>query len=135
MVDNRSRESRSALMSRIAGKDTKPELIVRRLLHGLGYRFRLHVKGLPGTPDLVFPRRKMAIFVHGCFWHNHGCLKGRPPKSRLDYWLPKLEANKRRDASKTAHMHALGWKTFVVWQCKTRNLSELQEILVEFLDQ
>ncbi|HTN69750.1 MAG TPA: very short patch repair endonuclease [Methylomirabilota bacterium] len=135
MADNRTPESRSALMARIGGKNTKPELVVRRLLHGLGYRFRLHAKGLPGTPDLVFAGRRKAIFVHGCFWHAHGCSIGRPPKSRLDYWLPKLEANKRRDAAKTADLKELGWKTFVVWQCTTKNLDELEENLVDFLEE
>jgi DNA mismatch endonuclease (patch repair protein) len=122
-------------MARIGGKNTQPELVVRRLLHGLGYRFRLHVKGLPGTPDLVFPGRRKVIFVHGCFWHAHGCLIGRPPKSRVDYWLPKLEANKRRDAARSVDLKELGWKTFVVWQCRTRNLDELEKTLVDFLDQ
>lgn len=92
MADNRTPASRSALMARIGGKNTTPELVVRRLLHGMGYRFRLHRKELPGTPDIVFPGRRKAIFVHGCFWHAHGCSIGRPPKSRLDYWLPKLDA-------------------------------------------
>ena len=88
MADNRSPESRSALMSRIGGKDTAPELTVRKLLHGMGYRFRLHRKDLPGTPDIVLPGRKKAIFVHGCFWHAHGCKIGKMPNSKQDYWLP-----------------------------------------------
>ena len=85
-------------------KDTEPEWAVRRLLHGLGYRYRLHRKDLPGKPDLVFPSRRKAIFVHGCFWHSHGCRYGRPPKSRLEYWLPKLKRNMKRDANKRAEL-------------------------------
>jgi DNA mismatch endonuclease (patch repair protein) len=134
MTDNRSAESRSALMARIGGKNTAPELAVRRLLHGLGFRFRLHPKNLPGTPDIAFPSRRKAIFVHGCFWHAHGCRIGRPPKSRLDYWLPKLEANTRRDAIKVAELEAIGWTAFTVWQCQTRKLDELAGTLIAFLD-
>lgn len=121
-------------MARIGGKDTAPELAVRRLVHGLGYRFRLHPKNLPGTPDIAFPSRRKAIFVHGCFWHAHGCGIGRPPKSRLDYWLPKLEANVRRDAIKVAELEVMGWTAFTVWQCQTKKLDELAGTLVAFLD-
>ncbi len=121
-------------MSRIGGANTTPELAVRRLLHGLGYRFRLHRKSLPGTPDIVFPGRHKVIFVHGCFWHAHGCTIGRPPKSRLDYWLPKLEANRRRDEAKTGALHAMGWATLTVWQCQTKHLDDLTGSLVAFLD-
>jgi DNA mismatch endonuclease (patch repair protein) len=134
MTDNRTAESRSALMARIGGKDTAPELAVRRLLHGLGYRFRLHPKNLPGTPDIIFPSRRKAIFVHGCFWHAHGCRIGQPPKSRLDYWLPKLEANTRRDADKVAELEAIGWTALTVWQCQARKLDEVARLLVVFLD-
>ncbi len=133
MTDNRTVESRGVLMGRIGGKNTVPELTVRRLLHGLGYRFRLHRKALPGTPDIVFPGRRKAIFVHGCFWHGHGCSIGRPPKSRLDYWLPKLEANKLRDQAKRAELAAIGWKTFIVWQCQIKQIDELADVLVAFL--
>ncbi len=133
MTDNRTVESRSALMGRIGGKNTAPELTVRRLLHGLGYRFRLHRKALPGTPDIVFPGRRKAIFVHGCFWHGHGCSIGRPPKSRLDYWLPKLDANKLRDEAKRAELAAIGWKTLTVWQCQIKQIDELADVLIAFL--
>ena len=105
MADNRSPESRSALMSRIGGKDTAPELTVRKLLHGMGYRFRLHRKDLPGTPDIVLPGRKKAIFVHGCFWHAHGCKIGKLPNSKQDYWLPKLR--KRPYANIARHLSLL----------------------------
>jgi DNA mismatch endonuclease (patch repair protein) len=134
MTDNRTAESRSALMARIGGKNTTPEQIVRRRLHGLGYRCRLHAKNLPGKPDIVFPGRRKAIFVHGCFWHGHGCKIGQPPKSRLDYWAPKLEANRVRDAVKEAELRALGWDTLTVWQCQFRTLDALTDAMVAFLD-
>ena len=120
-------------MSRIGSKNTAPELIVRRILHRLGYRYRLHGKGLPGTPDIVFQRRKKAIFVHGCFWHAHGCKIGRPPKTRLEYWLPKLEANVRRDSETLTMMATMGWDVLTVWQCQTREPERLEAVLVDFL--
>ncbi len=134
MTDNRTAESRSALMARIGGKNTTPEQIVRRRLHGLGYRFRLHAKHLPGKPDIVFPGRRKAIFVHGCFWHAHGCKIGQPPKSRLDYWAPKLDANRTRDAAKEAELRAMGWGVVTVWQCQLRTLDALTDEMVAFLD-
>jgi DNA mismatch endonuclease (patch repair protein) len=121
-------------MARIGGKNTAPELIVRRLLHGAGYRFRLHRKDLPGTPDIVLPSRRAAIFVHGCFWHAHGCKIGRAPKSKLDYWLPKLTENKRRDEVKQAALEALEWRVLTVWQCEARNPLGVADILSVFLD-
>ncbi len=134
MVDTRTKEQRRRIMQAVRGKDTGPEWTVRRLLHGLGYRYRLHRKDLPGKPDLVFPDRKKAIFVHGCFWHAHGCRYGQPPKSRLDYWLPKLEQNKKRDAEKRAQLEALGWKVLTVWQCEIRDIEALTTALRAFLD-
>ena len=134
MVDTRTKKQRRRIMQAVQGKDTRPEWKVRRLLHGLGYRYRLHRKDLPGTPDLVFPRRRKTIFVHGCFWHAHGCQYGRPPKSRLDYWLPKLEQTKERDAEKSAGLEALGWKVLTVWQCETKDLDALTARLTAFLD-
>ena len=121
-------------MQAVKNKDTRPEWTVRRLLHSLGYRYRLHCRALPGRPDLVFPRRQKAILVHGCFWHAHGCRHGRPPKSRLDYWLPKLEQNRKRDAEKRARLEALGWQTLTVWQCQLRDLSALEDRLRAFLE-
>ena len=106
-------------MRRITKTDTKPELAVRRAAHRLGYRFRLHRRDLPGTPDLVFPRLRKVILVHGCFWHQHvGCRLARQPKSRLDYWLPKLERNRKRDAETQAALRKLGWDVLVVWECQ-----------------
>lgn len=133
MADNRTPASRSALMSRIGGKDTAPELLVRRRLHSLGYRFRLHCRDLPGTPDIVFPSRSKVIFVNGCFWHAHGCRIGRPPKSRPEFWLPKLERNRAKDARNKRDLRALGWAPLTVWQCQTRNLDRLEARLVSFL--
>jgi len=133
MADNRSPESRSALMSRIGGKDTAPEMAVRRLLHALGYRFRLHRRGLPGTPDIVFPSRRKAIFVNGCFWHAHGCRIGRPPKSHPEFWIPKLERNRMNDARNRRALRDSGWGVFTVWQCQTRFLDRLESRLVSFL--
>lgn len=135
MPDTRSPEQRRRIMQAVKSKDTKPEWIVRHLLHRLGYRYRLHVRDLPGKPDIVFTRRKKAIFVHGCFWHNHGCRIGQPPKSRPEYWLPKLEANKARDAAKEAELKELGWSVLVLWQCEIKDLPSLESRLRQFLGQ
>jgi len=135
MADNRSIASRSALMSRIGGKNTAPELIVRRMLHRLGYRFRLHRRDLPGTPDIVFPSRRKVVFVNGCFWHAHGCKIGRPPRSRLDFWEPKLERNRKKDSRDSRALRKLGWSVLTVWQCQTKLQNGLEERLVDFLGQ
>jgi DNA mismatch endonuclease (patch repair protein) len=122
-------------MQAVKSKDTGPELVVRRLLHAMGYRFRLHRKDLPGRPDIVLPKYRKAIFINGCFWHGHGCTKGRPPKSRLDYWRPKLESNVKRDRTKREQLETLGWGTFVVWQCETKNVDSLAKRLRAFVDE
>ena len=121
-------------MARIGSTNTQPEMVVRRLLHRMGRRFRLHRRDLPGTPDIVLPGSRKAIFVHGCFWHWHGCKIGNPPKSRPEYWLPKLRRNKDRDAEKAVALEAAGWDVLTVWQCETRQLAHLQERLSNFLD-
>lgn len=114
--------------------DTGPELVVRRLTHALGLRFRLHRRDLPGTPDLVLPRHRAAILVHGCFWHQHeGCRLARQPKSRLDYWLPKLARNVERDREAHAALEAAGWRCLTVWECETRDTEALRETLRRFL--
>ncbi|CAN0579472.1 unnamed protein product, partial [Laminaria digitata] len=113
MVDTRSPAQRRRIMQAVKSKDTKPELVVRRLLHSFGYRYRLHRKELPGKPDIVFPSRKKAVFVHGCFWHWHGCPKGQLPKSRLDYWQPKLAKNVERDRTKKEQLESLGRRVLV----------------------
>ena len=112
----------------------KPELAVRSMLHGLGYRFRLHVPSLPGRPDLVFASRKKIIDVRGCFWHQHrGCIDGRIPSSRISYWRPKLAGNKQRDQKNFRRLRALGWKVLVIWECETADLPSMRRRLVEFL--
>jgi DNA mismatch endonuclease (patch repair protein) len=136
MVDTLTRKERSDRMSRIRGKDTRPEVIVRRLVHGMGYRYRLHRRNLPGTPDLVFPGRKKVIFIHGCFWHRHSnprCKLARLPKSRLDFWRPKLNANRRRDMRNQSKLRDLGWKIFVVWECEIGDKEQLENRLDAFL--
>ncbi len=126
---------RSERMSRVRHKDTKPEMVVRRLTHSLGYRYRLHRRDLPGQPDVVFPSRRKIILVHGCFWHQHGCPIYRYPKSRLEFWAPKLERNVRRDRENQARLRELGWE-ILVWECqaKRKDTSDLAAQLQAFLD-
>jgi DNA mismatch endonuclease (patch repair protein) len=133
-MDTRTPEQRRRIMRAVKSKDTGPELTVRRLLYSLGYRYRLHRKGLPGSPDIVFVGRKKAIFVHGCFWHGHGCVKGRLPKSKLDYWQPKLEQNINRDRTKVEQIESLGWQSLIIWQCEMKDLDVLRNQLRIFLD-
>lgn len=112
-------EQRSRTMSRVRAKDTGPEVRVRRVAHRLGYRFRLHRSDLPGRPDLVFPRLRKVVLVHGCFWHGHDCRQGRKkPKTNAAYWLPKLERNRDRDAANLRGIRRLGWRPLVVWECQ-----------------
>lgn len=119
MVDRISPAQRSKNMSRIRSRDTKPELMLRSALFGLGLRYRLCRRDLPGTPDIVFVRDRLAIQVRGCFWHQHkGCRHGRVPKSRTDYWAPKLERTKKRDADNDRALQELGWRLIVVWECE-----------------
>ncbi|MEO2013547.1 MAG: DNA mismatch endonuclease Vsr [Fuerstiella sp.] len=121
MVDVHSPKQRSFNMSRIQGKDTKPELIVRSLVHQMGYRFRLHRKDLPGKPDLVLPRHGKIIFVHGCFWHMHRCRYGRvKPKTNAEFWQSKRTANVDRDRRNIRTLRRDGWQTLVIWECWTR---------------
>lgn len=120
MTDRLSPEARSRLMSRIRSRDTGPERAVRSILHGLGFRFRLHRRDLPGTPDIVLPGRGMVVFVHGCFWHGHRCKVDKMPKSRIDYWGPKIEANKARDKRKSAKLRRLGWSVVTVYECELK---------------
>ena len=115
-MDTRDPEQRRRIMQAVKNKNTGPEMVVRRLLHSIGYRFRLHPKDLPGKPDIVLPRYRTAIFAHGCFWHAHGCPKGLPPKSNHNYWLPKLDQNVSRDNKKIAQLKSLGWRVIVIWQ-------------------
>lgn len=133
MADRLSVEARSRLMSKVAGKNTAPELAVRRAAHAAGMRFRLHRRDLPGTPDIVFPKYRAAVFVHGCFWHGHSCAKGRLPKSRTDYWEPKIAANRERDAAKRAALVAAGWRVLTIWQCEIGRAEDIAAQLEEFL--
>ena len=134
-MDTLTPRERSARMALVRGKDTKPELLVRRLVHGLGYRYRLHRRDLPGTPDLVFPGRGKVIMVHGCFWHRHeGCALARLPKSRGDFWLPKLTTNAERDASNTRALRRLGWGVMTIWECQLRDTAALASRIRRFLD-
>jgi len=117
-------------MSRIGGKDTTPEIRVRRTAHTLGLRFRLHRRDLPGTPDLVFPKRRVALFVHGCFWHRHAaCNRASTPITRREYWEDKFRTNVTRDKRATAELEALGWRVVIVWECETKNDGGLKQIL------
>lgn len=114
-------QSRSDIMRAVKRAHTKPEILVRRLLHSFGFRFRLHRKDLPGSPDIVLPGPRLAIFVHGCFWHRHpGCCYASMPQTRQEYWLPKFAANVERDAHKEAQLRELGWRVLVVWECETK---------------
>ena len=133
-IDTRSPEQRRRIMQSVSQKDTKPEMIVRRLLHAAGYRYRLHRKDLPGRPDIVFGSRRKAIFVHGCFWHAHGCSKGRAPKSKLDYWGPKLAQNVERDARNVRQLEEAGWQVLTVWQCETQDTDPLLRTLRDFVE-
>ena len=122
-------------MKSVGTRNTGPEMVVRGLLHRLGYRYRLHAKDLPGKPDIVFRRKRKAVFVHGCFWHGHGCNKGRLPKSRDEYWGPKIKANQARDERTVQALGGLGWQTLTVWQCDTHDKAALERVLREFLGQ
>ncbi len=126
-MDRVSRERRSEIMSRIRGKNTKPELVVRRLLHRLGYRFRLHQKDLPGQPDVVLAKYKTVIFIHGCFWHGcDECDRGtRIPKTNTEFWLKKIAENRERDSGNLVRIRNLGWQVIVLWACETADTTKL----------
>lgn len=133
-MDTLSPEARSRLMSRIRGKDTKPELIVRSMLHQMGYRFRIHRKNLPGRPDIVLPRHGKVVLVHGCFWHGHLCKIAPGPKSNTAYWPPKIEANRARDERNRAALIDLGWEALELWECEIRDLQRTEERLRGYLN-
>ena len=135
VADIFSKKRRSEIMSGIKGSDTEPEIVVRRLLHSMGYRFRLHGKALPGKPDIVLSRHRKAIFVHGCFWHGHpGCKRAKLPGSNRDFWQAKIQGNSERDKRNQDKLDALGWKVFVLWSCEVRKLDILRKHLKGFMD-
>lgn len=137
MTDVLTPAQRSRCMAAIRGRDTKPEMVVRRLVHSLGYRYRLHVRRLPGTPDLVFPGRRKVIFVHGCFWHRHDCPYGRPvPKTRAKFWRDKLAGNVARDVRHRQGLQDLGWDVLTVWECNVRkgDIDRLAREISAFLE-
>ena len=122
-------------MSRVRPTDTRPEMVVRRLVHGLGYRYRLHGQKLPGRPDLVFAARRKVIFVHGCFWHRHpGCRLARTPKSRVNFWRAKLDGNRERDLVKQRELAELGWQSLVLWECQLNDPNSIRERVTAFLN-
>lgn len=134
-MDTLTIAERSERMSRVRSKDTKPEMVVRSLVHRMGFRYRLHDSKLPGKPDLVLPSRGKIIFVHGCFWHRHGasCEYTRWPKSKLDFWKPKLEQNHQRDKMVRRQLRKAGWKVLVIWECQLRNSDKLAKRVRAFL--
>jgi DNA mismatch endonuclease, patch repair protein len=131
-MDTRTPEQRSQIMRSVRSRDTGPELVVRRMLHGLGLRFRLHRKDLAGRPDIVLPGRKAVVFVHGCFWHGHGCSKGQLPKSSIRFWTDKISRNRERDSESVKALRAGGWRVLTVWQCETKHSARLCSKLARF---
>jgi DNA mismatch endonuclease, patch repair protein len=132
MTDVFTPDQRSAVMRAVKSRDTGPELRVRRAAHALGLRFRLHRSDLPGSPDLVFPGRRVALFVHGCFWHGHDCPRGaRSPKANADYWAAKIARNRARDTDAGGRLLAAGWTPVAIWECETRQPDTLRAILVD----
>ncbi|MDI6722450.1 MAG: very short patch repair endonuclease [Candidatus Aenigmarchaeota archaeon] len=134
MTDVLTPEQRKLCMSNIRGKDTKPELVVRQMIHAMGFRYRLHRADLPGKPDLTFPRLKKVIFVHGCFWHMHTCRYGRvKPATNPAFWESKRQSNKTRDAVKRKELQRMGWTVLVIWECWTKDLIKLHDRILSFL--
>ncbi|MCW5978616.1 MAG: DNA mismatch endonuclease Vsr [Bryobacteraceae bacterium] len=133
-MDTLSPAERSAVMRRVRSVDTTPEMVIRRLVHSMGFRYRLHRSDLPGKPDLVFPRLNRVIFVHGCFWHGHRCRAGRNrPSSNIEYWLPKLDRNANRDRRNRMKLRHAGWRVLVVWECQIKDKTALHDKLARFL--
>jgi DNA mismatch endonuclease, patch repair protein len=136
MIDHLTPAERSKNMTAIRAKDTRPEMLVRRLIYGVGYRYRLHDKGLPGKPDIVFRRRKVVIFVHGCFWHQHSSdsCSARKPKTNTDYWSKKLDRNVKRDARHIEELRSNGWRVLVIWECETKDLDQVRNRFLNFIE-
>lgn len=133
-MDIWDKEKRSAIMASVKQKDTKQEVLVRRYLFSKGFRFRKNDKRLPGSPDIVLPKYKVAIFVHGCFWHGHDCKAGHLPSSNNEFWKAKIERNRERDRDKEEQLRALGWNTYIVWQCELKN-ADLTKARLEKLEE
>jgi len=134
MADFLTPEERSKRMAAVRGKDTKPEMIVRRLVHSLGYRYRLHDRKLPGRPDLVFKSRRKVIFVHGCFWHHHAdCPRSRLPATRVEFWTRKMSENEQRDCKNQLDLKSMGYDNMVIWECEFKNMSQLTDRIRGFL--
>lgn len=132
MTDRVNAAARSKMMAAVRGADTAPELFVRKALFRAGFRFRLHAKGLPGKPDIVLPKHKTVVFVHGCFWHGHRCRRGKRPATNQDFWNTKIDGNIRRDRRDRSRLTALGWRTVVIWQCNLeRSTDRLLQLLKE----
>lgn len=137
MTDTLTKPQRSERMALVRSANTRPELLVRRAIHAMGYRYRLHVRKLPGSPDLVFSSQRKVIFVHGCFWHRHrkrGCPLARLPKSRLDFWQPKLEGNRLRDMRNNRRLRSQGWHILQIWECEMQNLEKVMARVRYFLE-
>jgi DNA mismatch endonuclease (patch repair protein) len=131
-MDRLTREVRNALMGRVKNRNTSPEIAVRKLAHSIGLRFRIGRRDLPGSPDIVFPRHGLAVFVHGCFWHRHGaCPRATTPKTRTDFWVKKFTRNIERDAAATHELESLGWRVLIVWECELKDPSDIEERLLK----
>jgi DNA mismatch endonuclease (patch repair protein) len=134
MADRITEAQRSANMQAIRSKDTAPEIAVRRLAHKAGFRFRLHRTDLPGKPDMVFPKRRAIVFVHGCYWHGHGCKRGgKGSKSNVEYWGPKIERTRNRDETNRTKLEATGWRVLTIWECELSGLDDVNRKLLAFL--
>ncbi|CCD89884.1 DNA mismatch endonuclease of very short patch repair [Bradyrhizobium sp. ORS 285] len=134
MADKLTKAARSALMSRVKQRHTAPELLIRSLLHRAGFRFRLHSPKLPGRPDIIFPGRRKVVFVHGCFWHGHDCRRGKAPSSNKRFWQKKISGNRLRDEQTIGRLKELGWESFIVWECETKEAEIITGKLAQFLE-
>ncbi|MDE2688507.1 MAG: very short patch repair endonuclease [Chloroflexota bacterium] len=132
-MDNVDTQTRSRMMSRVGQRNTRPEMLLRSALHRAGQRYRVHVNGLPGTPDLVFPRFGAVVFVHGCYWHSHGCYKSSVPKTNRDFWEEKFRTNRTRDERKCVDLRRRGWRVLVIWECALlgKNALELDDVVTQ----
>lgn len=133
MAEHITKAQRSRNMARVKNKNTAPELVVRKILHRLGFRFRLHRSDLPGNPDVVLPRHRKIILVHGCFWHGHDCPRGKRPSTKQEFWNPKLDKNQQRDKANQEKLRELGWQVLVVWECQVKDTDKLTELLSDFM--